>query len=322
MNTPEEAVEELEYAVLELGYKAVVIPSYVPREPEGFEGADSESKRWAFWLDTYGIDSPYDYDPLWRRAIELGVSLGTHTQGNGWGSRRSTSNWVYNHIGHFAASGEALCKSLLLGGVTKRFPGLRVALLEGGVGWACSLYGDLVGHWKTRNLRTIKQNLDPSLLDQAEFAKLAEQYGAVGPATRGQIEGALLTTPGHQSNRPSDSELDEFSALGIERAEEIKDLFVPNFFFGCEADDAMNAVAFIDGLMPFGARLNAMYGSDIGHFDVPDMREVLEEACTHLEHGTMQPDDFREFVFGNAFRFYTESNPRFFDGTILEGEAG
>jgi predicted TIM-barrel fold metal-dependent hydrolase len=317
-NTPEEAVEELDYAVLELGFKAVVIPSYVPREPAGLEGADAESKRWAFWLDTYGIDSPYDYDPLWRRAIELGVSLGTHTQGNGWGSRRSTSNWVYNHIGHFAASGEALCKSLLLGGVTRRFPALRVALLEGGVGWACSLFGDLVGHWRTRNLETIKQNLDPALLDQAEFAKLAEQYGAVGAATRERIEGALLTTPGHQHNRPPDSELDEFAALGIERAEELKDLFVPNFFFGCEADDPMNAVAFIDGLLPFGARLSAMYGSDIGHFDVPDMRDVLEEACEHLDRGSMAPDDFRDFVFGNAFRFYTDSNPRFFAGTVLE----
>ncbi|MBW2423575.1 MAG: amidohydrolase family protein [Deltaproteobacteria bacterium] len=320
-NTPEEAIEELEYAVLELGYRAVVIPSYVPRAPGGFEDADADTRRWAFWLDTYGIDSPYDYDPFWRRAIELGVSLGTHTQGNGWGSRRSTSNWVYNHIGHFAASGEALCKSLFLGGVTKRFPALRVALLEGGVGWACNLFGDLVGHWEKRNLRALKETVDPVLLDQAEFAKLAEQYGPVGPATRAHIEGALLTTPGQEQHRPPDSELDEFAALDIERAEEIAELFVPNFFFGCEADDPMHPVAFTPGLLPFGARLSAVYGSDIGHFDVPDMSDVLAEACEPLEHGTMRPNDFRDFVFSNAARFYTDTNPNFFDGTVIEAEA-
>lgn len=317
-HTPEEAIEELDYAVLELGFKAVVIPTYNLRIPVGLEGKDPDLRRWAFWLDTYGIDSPYDYDPFWRRAIELGVSLGTHSQGNGWGSRRSTSNWVYNHIGHFAASGEALCKSLFLGGVTKRFPELRVALLEGGVGWAASLYADLVGHWEKRNLSAIRENLDPALLDQAEFARLAEQYGAVGPATQGMIEGALLTTPGQGHHRPPDAELDEFAAIGIERAEEIKDLFVPSFFFGCEADDPLNAVAFMPKLLPFGAKLSAIYGSDIGHFDVPDMREVLAEAIKPLDKGIMSPEDFRDFVFVNATRFYTDTNPDFFEGTVVE----
>mgnify|MGYP001820709753 FL=1 len=317
-HTPEEAIEELEYAVLELGFKAVVIPTYNLRVPAGLEGDDADLRRWAFWLDTYGLDSPHDYDPFWRRAIELGVSLGTHSQGNGWGSRRSTSNWVYHHVGHFAASGEALCKALFLGGVTRRFPELRVGLLEGGVAWGASLYADLVGHFEKRNLAAIKENLDPSLLDQAAFAKLAEEYGPVGPATRERIEGALLTTPGQNQNRPDDAELDEFAALGIDDAAAIKDLFVDSFFFGCEADDALNALAFKSELLPHGARLAAMYGSDIGHFDVPDMREVLAEAIEPLEKGIMSPDDFRNFVFGNAARFYTDTNPAFFEGTPVE----
>lgn len=324
-NTPEEAIEELEYAVGELGFKAVVIPSYVPRRPADLEPvrerlAPEERRaldRWAFWLDTYGLDSPYDYDPFWRRAIELGVSLGTHTQGNGWGSRRSPSSWVANHIGHFAASGEALCKSLLLGGVTKRFPELRVALLEGGAGWACQLFADLVGHWEKRNVRAIRESLDPALIDQAAFARLAAEYGPVGHATRERIEGAVLTTPGNQQARPSDEELDEFAAIGIERVDELRDLFVPSFYFGCEADDALNAVAFMEKLLPFGARLNAMYGSDIGHFDVPDMRAVLAEALEPLEEGLMSPGDFRDFVFGNPVRFYTDTNPGFFEGTVV-----
>ena len=40
------------------------------------------------------------------------------------------------------------------------------------------------------------------------------------------------------------------------------------------------------GVNPFGARLKAIFSSDIGHWDVPDMTEVLEEAYEMVEHGT------------------------------------
>ena len=55
------------------------------------------------------------------------------------------------------------------------------------------------------------------------------------------------------------------------------DLFSTPFYFGCEADDRMNAIAF-GKTNPFGAKLNAIYSSDIGHFDVIDMRDPLPEA--------------------------------------------
>ena len=318
-HSPREAIEELDHAVLELGFRAVVIPSFIPRPVEGLASAGREVSRWAFWLDTYGIDSAYDYDPFWARCIELGISPATHSQGNGWGSRCSPSNWVYNHIGHFAASGEALCKSLFMGGVTRRFPGLRIAMLEGGVGWACSLYSDLVGHFRTRSLRAVREELDPDLLDREHFQQLAETWGPVGSADRELIRGAMITTPGHEHNRPSDAELDEFAALGIEDAEEIRGLFQPNFYFGCEAEDPMNALAFRPELWPYGARFNAIYGSDVGHFDVPDMRRVLEEAHEAVDEGRMRAVDFRDFSFANTARFYTESRPDFFRGTQVEG---
>jgi predicted TIM-barrel fold metal-dependent hydrolase len=319
-HSPGEAIEELEYAVQELGFRAVVIPSYVPRPLPGTENASRDEKRWAFWLDTYGIDSDHDYDPFWRRCIELGVSLGTHSQGNGLGFRRSTESWVYNHIGHFAASGEALCKSLFLGGVTRRFPSLRVALLEGGVGWACSLYSDLVGHWQKRNVKAMRENLDPALLDIPAFEALAARWATVHRSSTEPLAGAALSTPGHTAQGPSDAEIDEFAALGIASAEEIPGLFVPNFYFGCEADDPMTPLAFDSSRWPFGAELRAFYGSDIGHFDVPSLPDVLVEAYENVEHGRMDAARFRAFVFENPARFYLESNPRFFEGTPVAGE--
>ena len=57
------------------------------------------------------------------------------------------------------------------------------------------------------------------------------------------------------------------------------------FYFGCEADDPSNVWAFSARANPLGARLNAIFSSDIGHFDVPDMTEVVPEAYEMVEDG-------------------------------------
>jgi len=116
------------------------------------------------------------------------------------------------------------------------------------------------------------------------------------------------------------STLDEFAACGIERTEQVRDIFTRNFYFGCEADDPMNAWAFSARLNPLGARLNAIFSSDIGHWDVPDMTEVTEEAYELVEHGLISEEDFRDFVFRNPARLWTSMNPDFFKGTAVEAE--
>ena len=63
-----------------------------------------------------------------------------------------------------------------------------------------------------------------------------------------------------------------------EKLEDLRDLFVPNFYFGCEADDPMVTWAFNAKTNPMGAKFKAMMSSDIGHWDVTDMNEVVEEA--------------------------------------------
>ncbi|MBM3947148.1 MAG: hypothetical protein FJ315_07115 [SAR202 cluster bacterium] len=122
------------------------------------------------------------------------------------------------------------------------------------------------------------------------------------------------------THRPQPPEqLDDFAACGIQRAEDIHSLFVSPFYFGCEADDVFNAWAFNTSVNPFGARLQAIFGSDIGHWDVPDMREVVAEAYELVERGQVTEDDFRDFVFGNAVSFFAGTNPDFFKGTRVEG---
>ena len=89
------------------------------------------------------------------------------------------------------------------------------------------------------------------------------------------------------------------------------------FYFGCEADDRMNACAFNKRANPFSARLNAILGSDIGHFDVPDMMDVIPEAYELVDDGVITPEDFRDFTFTNAVWLWGTQNPKFFEGTAV-----
>jgi hypothetical protein len=265
-------------------------------------------------VDTLGPDSPYDYDPVWARCVELGVAPTFHSAATGWGSRTSTTSYVWNHIGMFATAGEAMARSLFLSGVPHRFPELRFAFLEGGVAWAANLYSDLLGHWEKRN-RDAVEHYNPELLDRGRLVELFEEFGSAGYRARlDELDDGLtfLSLPDEDPDT-----LDEFAACGIERGEDIRDVFTRQFHFGCEADDPLTALAFDAERNPLGARFKALFASDIGHWDVPDVREVLPEAWELVEDGHATPADFRALTFENPVSLWAEMNPKFFDGTTV-----
>ena len=308
--TPEEALAELDHAVCVLGLKPVLFGGLVLRIAPRHDG-----DRAARWVDGLGLDSAYDYDPVWARCAELGVSPTFHSTGIGFGSRVSPTNYVANHIGNFAAGSEAVCRSLLFGGAMKRFPQLRFAFLEGGVAWAASLYADLVGHWAKRN-REALAHYDPTRLDRSLLDELVREHGSEDFVERLDRVDASLRFLSDPDEDPAG--LDEFSASGFRSAEQIRDVFAEQCFFGCEADDPMNALAFDARLHPMGARLQAMFASDIGHWDVPDFRGVLGEAWELVEDGRLDEAAFRAFTFSNVARLFTGTRPDFFAGTAVE----
>src|SRR5260370_37991350 len=112
--------------------KAVMMAGPVIGALRAAAGARREIRRYATWLDNLCLDSEYDYDPVWAKCVELKVPATFHSIGMGWGSRTSISNWKYNHIGHFAAAGEALCKAMFFGGVSRGCPPAQIAFLGGG----------------------------------------------------------------------------------------------------------------------------------------------------------------------------------------------
>jgi predicted TIM-barrel fold metal-dependent hydrolase len=314
MHTPEEAIAELEFVTRELGSKVGMFGSGMSRRLPAAAGvSDADIARLAVWYDVLALDSDHDYDPVWSRCQELGIAPTFHSSGSAQGLRLSPGNFVYNHIGHFAAAGHAVSKAIFLGGVTRRFPGLRFAFLEGGVGWACQLFGDLIEHWERRSARALER-MDPRKLDRALLMSLAEKHG--DPDVVAALK-ARDGWPDHDASLTGGvADLDDFSACKITRKEDWVELFAKPFYFGCEADDRMNATAFSNG-NPFGSKLNALYSSDIGHFDVIDMRDPLPEAWELVEDGHISEDNFRDFTFASAVHLWGTQNPKFFEGTTV-----
>ena len=121
-------------------------------------------------------------------------------------------------------------------------------------------------------------NYDPANLDQQLCLDLCRKYG--GPIFDGRLNDVsqLAASPKAAATREDPAMLDEFALCKIGDKHEIKDLFVPHFYFGCESDDPITGWAFDTKKNPYGAKLNAIFSSDIGHWDVVDMRDVIAEA--------------------------------------------
>jgi len=320
MHDPDEAIAELEHAVGELGLKAVMLNSMIDRPVAQVAEERPEAADLAVWFDNIGLDSAYDYDPVWRKCEELGVSPTFHRGSRGRAFRMSPSNFCYNHIGHFAAASEAVCKAIFLGGVTRRFPGLNFAFLEGGVGFACLLYADLIGHWQIRN-RDALADVDPANLDRDTLVELAERY-AGAEMVEALRAGTGVGTRNDARTTGGVDDIDDYAACAIESAADFKPLFVEPFYFGCEADDSNNAWAFNRDCNPGGVEIKTLFGSDIGHFDVQDMAQVVPEAYELVEDGRIDGDGFRRFVFDNPVQFWGKTNPDFFAGTRVSAAAG
>lgn len=312
MHTPEEALEELSYVTTELGFRVAAIPPLVMRPVPAFREAFPRLS----WLDSYGIDSAHDYDPVWAKFAELGMAVTSHggvidSLPFGWDS---PSNYVYNHIDAHSYQQEHLCKSLVLGGVPMRFPQLNFAFLECGALWAVGLLQALVDHYEKRGPAGIAQ-LDPALTDRAELERLLRRYG--GPSFAASIQQASGRSRGSAARAVPGQ---DFALAQVSSAADIVRMF-DRFYFGCEADDRSVAVAFGAASL-VGTQIKTVFSSDIGHWDVTDAAEVVPESYELVEHSAIDLDDYQDFVFRNSVRLHGQMNANFFTGTAVEEQAG
>jgi predicted TIM-barrel fold metal-dependent hydrolase len=305
--TPQEGVAALEHAI-SLGLRAMLIPSFNWRPIPEFADAPEPYRSRLRRMDAYGLDSDYDYDPLWAKATELDVPLSCHTSGFKLAGHFSPSNYSFA-AGHFSAVGEATAKSLFLGGVLGRFPALRIGLLEGGVAVGVRACGDLVSRYEKRAGAGLGR-LDPARIDVAGVRELASRYD---PQLLKYSPDQLV--PGVSA---PDGQVDDFAAAGVTSAKDIADAFSRSFYWGCEGDDALVGLAYDERVLPLGARLRPMMGSDLGHWDVPSFTMPLVEAYELVEHGILDAAQFEDFTCVNAARYYGQAC---FAGTAVEAEA-
>ncbi len=112
---PHEAAEEIERAATQLGAVAVMLPTHVPLRP------DFGHRYW---------------DPLYAAAERHDLAVAFHHKSvHGELTDQRHHSFITVHtIGHPVEQMISLT-SVIMGGVVERFPRLRFAFLEGGVGW-------------------------------------------------------------------------------------------------------------------------------------------------------------------------------------------
>ena len=133
-------------------------------------------------------------------------------------------------------------------------------------------------------------------MDENLFGELCARYGGDLFTSRlARIKEGIDASDLIAGPHKISGSLDEFERCEIHDETDIGNLFVPKFYFGCEGEDHSVGYALDRAKHPLKARLNAMFGSDIGHFDVPNMNEALAEAYELVEKGVITQDDFGDF---------------------------
>jgi len=327
--TPQEGIEEAEYVVKTLGLKVGMLHGVIQRPIAADEAWQPDPARRRHYFDTLALDSPYDYDPLWAKMVELGLAYTSHSGcSSDTATRTSPSSVVQSRVGHFAQAHQMAVKALLLGGVTHRFPTMNFAFLEAGVAWAVNVCIDLMLIFTKFGREGLERDLHPRNLDARQLRALFDEYATDEHFLNGRVDRIFQDNnlwPNQPGKTAEDlvlraADWDEFAAAHITTPSQIRDVFSRQFFFGCESDDPTVRWAF-DERSSMGVRFKPVFSSDISHFDVTHMTEVLEEAWELVEHELIDEREFRELTFSNPVALHGLMNPNFFKGTVVEAAA-
>ncbi|NQV57597.1 MAG: amidohydrolase family protein, partial [Rhodospirillales bacterium] len=121
MTKPEEALAELDFAIGELGMKAIVMNTLIRRPAPEVVAEAPHLAHLSMVPTSPAMDVGDRYDPVWAKCIALGVAPSCHNDFRGRGSTHgSPNNYVFNSLGSFAQGSDYFCRSLLFGGVPNR----------------------------------------------------------------------------------------------------------------------------------------------------------------------------------------------------------
>ena len=135
---------------MQRGFKAIMLRGNQERPiPSAAEGNDPQKAAW--YIDTIALDSPYDYEPLWQRCVELGVAVTQHSGSARWsGSRLDQQLHLQPRRPLCRVEPRLRARRLPGRSSPRRYPNLNFGFMEGGVSWACQMCLDMIEHWEKR----------------------------------------------------------------------------------------------------------------------------------------------------------------------------
>src|SRR3954467_2077628 len=81
MHTPDEAIAELEFVTKQLGSKVGMFGSAQPKKVPSIDSDDPDVNRLAVYYEVFGIDSEYDFDPVWQKCVDVKIAPTFHSAG-------------------------------------------------------------------------------------------------------------------------------------------------------------------------------------------------------------------------------------------------
>ena len=209
-----------------------------------------------------------------------------------------------------------------MGGVFHRFPELQVKLPRWEWGLrAAGLLSDLVGHTGRSAVGQPSRTLTPhARLDVDGILGYVDEYGEGGDARPARK--AIRQHLARPTTRPA--VLDEFSRAEVTSLDDIIEPFQRR-----DCSSAARPTTPPDQAWAFGSRCMGgppaavrLFGSDVSHWDVPVMSQVLVEAYEQLEDDDLDADEVPgPSTFASAVRLHGGANPSFFDNTVLRDQA-
>jgi len=206
-----------------------------------------------------------------------------------------------------------IAKAMLMGGVTRRFPTLNFAFLEGGAAWAVIMLADVIARFEKRGGANI-HNLDAGAAPTPRPSTNCSRNTAV-PATPPTKYGARRARCMTHIPRTSTS----VWRLEAKTADDIVELFVP-----ASTSVAKPTTRPTRWAVTLGANSPAVCGCapcsgpTPAHWDVPDARKGYPRLRTvepRLDHCRLNFRDLR--VRQTPSRLHGGMNPQFFDGTAV-----
>ncbi|HZU06312.1 MAG TPA: amidohydrolase family protein [Chloroflexota bacterium] len=169
-----QAIEELTRAVTQLGMVAVMVPSYV------YPGKDLGSR---------------EFDPFYAAVEQLGIPVAVHrVSGSGSVGFERFTNFTALHTVVPMFELATAVVNMVVGGVFERFPRLKVAYLEAGVGWLPWLVENLDEHCEVRAREVPHLKARPSEYLRSGRVYFSFEPGEGGVAAAAEVVGeqALL----------------------------------------------------------------------------------------------------------------------------------